>query len=77
MADDKDLAALEAARAAMIEAIAEYKPIAARELARIAVHHIQKCWDDFDVAREIWDEAFVEGERLVRKTHEAPRPDKI
>jgi hypothetical protein len=68
MADEKELAALDAARAEMIQAISEYRPIAARELARIALVHIEQCRGAADFAREIWEEAFSEGERRFRKT---------
>jgi hypothetical protein len=73
MADHKELAALDEARQEMIKAIAEYRPIAIRELARIASVHIQQCWGDNDIAHKVWEEAFVEGERLARKAEdEAP-----
>ena len=73
MADEKELAALDEARAEMIKAIAEYRPVALKELSRIARVHIEQCWGDRDLVHEIWEEAFVESEPLVKKAEdEAP-----
>jgi hypothetical protein len=44
MADEKELTALDEARTEMIKAIAEYRPVALKELSRIARVHTKQCW---------------------------------
>jgi len=72
MTDHEHELALDEARTEMAEAIAEYTATATKQLAQMAFHHIQRCWDN-DIAYKIWDEAFAEGERMVKKAEdEAP-----
>ena len=57
----------------MIKAIAEYRPVALKELSRIARVHIEQCSGDRILPMKFWDEAFVESEPLVKKAEdEAP-----
>jgi hypothetical protein len=73
MADENSTTELDEANAAMNKAIADYTPTATKELSAIAFNHIQECWGEFEVAYKIWEQAFAEAERrLKKKMGEAP-----
>jgi hypothetical protein len=61
--------ALDEARAEAAEAIAKAKTEVGH-WAEHALSLIEKCYGETEAAREIWNDAFEEAVRIVRKTEE-------
>ena len=58
--------AIDEARAEAAEAIAKAKT-EIRDWAKQALSLVERCYGDIEAAREIWNDAFKEAERIVRE----------